>query len=262
MRISTLFASLCVLSALIALPAAANANCGCHSKCGSKCGSYHATSKCGTGYRASGNDNYAVAGYNDEMRDDYMAMQGGSGYSRSMASVDAARIAEYHNIFGGPGYAVAGYSGTWQPWTSGGTWVTVNGQRTWAMRNDFMWMNNRWVWNDDNTASVMFEDPRFNVSSHDWTATWSPWNGGGTWVNVNGQRMWATQDDFVWAGEHWTWADDDTATVSFDDNRFNIDAQDWGVDDINHDRFDLDVDRDKLDLDTDTFKVPDKLEIK
>jgi hypothetical protein len=276
MKVSNLILSLCVLGALVALPVTASANCGCQSKCGSKCGSYskcggkcgnyHAYGKCGTGSRMAYNydDRHAVAGYDETMRDDYVEMQGGDmGYGRARMDVDAARIAEYHNIFGG-GHAVAGYTGSWRPWMAGGTWVTVNGNRVWATQDDFVWANNHWTWNDDNAATVYFEDPRFNMNSHSWSATWSPWADGGTWVNVNGQRVWANEDDFVWAGDHWAWADDDNAVINFDDDRFNIDAQDWGVNDIDvdRDRFDLDVDRDKLDLDTDTFKVPDKLEIK
>jgi len=206
-------------------------------------------------------DDTAVAGYTADMHDDYGNMND-RGYSRSMADVDAARFAEYHSIFGDGNYAVAGYTGTWRPWTGGGTWVTVNGQRTWATPNDFTWMDNRWTWNEDNTASVMFEDPRFNVASRDWTMSWTPWNGGGTWVNVNGNRVWATPNDFVWSNNRWNWADDDTADVTFEDNRFDVNAQDWGVGNINHDKFDLPVSHDKLDVDTDKFKVPDKLEIK
>lgn len=218
MRTTLLLAALCALT-LFTLPAVADANCGCHNKCGyskcgatkcgSKCGSYHAYGKCGARTMAYGDSQTAVAGYNDEMRDDYLEMRNGkmsAGYmpGGNMRDIDQARIAEYHRIFGSSP-RMAGY-----------------------------------------------------------TTTWSPWNEGGTWVTVNGNRVWATEDDFVWSDGHWTWADDNDAMVTFDDDRFNIDAQDWGVNDItvDHDRFDLDVDREKLDLDTDTFKVPDKLEIK
>jgi len=273
--------ALSVMGVLMSLPTTASASwfhrhhnrcCACQSSCnscGSKCGtSYHAEGKCGVGTRSmaynydNDNDRNAVAGYTSDMHNDYMNTNNGGMYGHSTMDVDAARIAEYDNIFGGGNHAVAGYTGTWRPWTGGGTWVTVNGQRTWATPSDFTWQDNRWTWNDDNTASVMFEDPRFNVGSRDWTMSWSPWQGGGTWVNVNGQRVWATQNDFTWQGDRWGWNDDPTATVNFEDNRFDVNAQDWGVGNINHDKFDLDVDRDKLDLDTDQFKVPDKLEIK
>jgi len=276
MKLKLSLLAVTLLAMFVTLPTSASASwfhhsrnkcCGCQSRCnscdtcGSKCGSYHAEGKCGVGtrsmaYNGDDKDNYAVAGYNDTMRDDYMG--NGTGYSRSMAEVDAPRFAEYHQIYGDGNTAVAGYSATWQPWMNGGTWVTVNGQRTWATPSDFTWTNNRWMWNQDNTASVMFEDPRFNVASRDWTMSWSPWASGGTWVNVNGQRVWATPNDFTWSNDQWTWNDDPAATVTFDDDRVSLTSSDW----INHDRFDLPVDRDKLDLDTDKFQVPDKLEIK
>lgn len=277
--------ALTMLALLMALPTTASASwfhrhhnrcCACQSSCDTcgsgKCGSYHAEAKCGVGtrsmaYSGDSNDNYAVAGYNDTMRgDNYNGMDdynNGNGYSRSMADVDAARIAEYHNIYGdGNNYAVAGYTRNWRPWMNGGTYVTVNGQRMWATPNDFTWSNNRWTWNDDPSTTVMFEDPRFNVNSRDWSMSWSPWSNGGTYVNVNGQRVWATPNDFTWDNNRWTWNDDPTATVSFDDDRFDVNAQDWGVGNISHDKFDLPVDRNKLDLDTDKLKTPDKLEIK
>jgi hypothetical protein len=239
MRIN-LFVSLLALGALIALPAAADACPG------------------GKHYSSHYNDRHAVAGYDASMRDDYMAMGNSPSYARTTAEVDAARIAEYNAIFGGSGYAVAGYSSTrFSPWMQGGTWATVNGQHIWVRPSDFTWSNNRWVWAESPTANIVFDDPHYDYNNRYWytTTTWSPWTEGGTWVNVNGQRVWASEDDFVWMNDRWVWADDNDAVVSFDDDRFKIDAQDWGINDIKVDseRFDLDVDREKLDLDPDLF---------
>jgi hypothetical protein len=234
MKLSLGILALTVLSALIAVPAHAD-------KCGYHSGYHYDTPR------------HAVAGYTYDMRDDYM----GHGYTRSMAEVDAPRLAEYRSIFGGSGYAVAGYSSTRSPWMSGGTWVTVNGVRTWASPSDFVWKNDRWVWADDNVATVYFEDPRFNSTSRTWATAWSPWYEGGTWVNVNGQRVWASEDDFVWMNNRWVWAEDNNAVLRFDDDRFNVDAQDWGVNDltVDSDRFDMDVDRDRFDLDVDADRL-------
>src|SRR5688500_621401 len=114
----------------------------------------------------------------------------------SMRALDNARIAEYREAFGmyGGGSRVAGYT-SWRPWMEGGTWVTVNGQRIWATPDDFVWSNNRWTWSDNPSATVMFEDPHYRVTNRTWymTTTWNPWMDGGTWVTVNGDRIWASE---------------------------------------------------------------------
>jgi hypothetical protein len=213
--------------------------------------------------------------------DDYMAYWNHyptavAGYSMlnrhsSLSNLDNARIAEYKSIFG-PG-RVAGYTSTsFTPWMDGGTWVTVNGQHIWATPGDFTWSNNRWVWADSPNAMVVFDDPRYQVTVREWTtpsfttrtqmgtATYSPWGDGGTWATVNGQRVWVTEDDFVWMNNRWVWSDDNSAVVVFDDDRVSLTSNDW----INKDRLDLDPDLnvDRLEVDPDRFNIDeDRLQI-
>lgn len=271
------------IAGLLAVPSLATANswrdCYCYDPCyGSSFGSnWHAY---GSGY--------GHMGYGDDYMSHRTAVAGYTSLNRhpSLASLDQMRIAEYNSIFSGMAYGsprVAGYSSTsFTPWMDGGTWVTVNGQRIWATPSDFTWSNNRWVWADSPNAMIVFDDPRYQVTTREWstpafttrtpmgTATFSPWTSGGTWATVNGQRVWVTENDFAWRNNRWVWTDDDSAVINFDDDRFNINSRDWGVSvdsdrfDVDSDRFDLDpdLDIDRLEVDPDRFNIDsDRLKI-
>jgi hypothetical protein len=142
---------LLALAVALALPGMASAD---------KCYSGHYGGDRHYAYDYDTDHRTAVAGYS--------AMNNSSSNLPSTHQIDQARIAEYKSIFGSRGM-VAGYSGTsWRPWMGGGAWATVNGERMWVTRDNFVWVNNRWVWADDNAADFYFEDNRFDINSADW----------------------------------------------------------------------------------------------
>jgi hypothetical protein len=168
-------------------------------------------------------------------------------------------------------YAVAGsrtlsrsstaYADGFDPWAEGGTWATVNGQHIWVTPSDFVWNDNRWVWRESPGAMLVFDDPRYQVRASEWYAPnmWTPWDRGGALVVVDGERVWATPDNFTWSDNRWVWTADPSARIRFYDDRFDVNNPDWGVS-IDRDRLDLDMDR--LEVDPDRFNIDeDRLKI-